>query len=135
MIILCIQPTGLQQKVVFKTNTFCGCNFILLRTLRSYLALQTVEPPPSLQVHSQQSLPGNNHLLCRLVKTFSITKGVGGNAFCFRVFQFHLLSSFSQLFFFAIGILLELLQNLCSMIIPMSLNVVMEYIKHLLLIR
>jgi len=49
-------------------------------------------------VHSEHSLPGNNHLLCKLVKTFAITKGIAGNSFCFRVFQFHLLSSFSRLF-------------------------------------
>ena len=62
-----------QQNVVLKTNTVSDCNFILLRTLCSHVALQTVAPP---QVHSQHSLPDNNHLLRRLVKTFAITKGV-----------------------------------------------------------
>ena len=72
---------------MFKTNTISGCNFILLRTLCSYLALQTVETPP--QVHSQHSLPGNNLLLCRLVKTFSITNGG-----CRECFLFYVHSSF-----------------------------------------
>jgi len=81
---------------------------------------------PSWRFYSSYYNGVRNHEPEKTGKTFAIKKEVAGNAFCFRVFQFHLLSSFSRFFFSAIGILLELLQNLYTMIVPMSLNVAMK---------
>ena len=125
MIILCMNPSS--RSGTFSKQIHCmNFNFILLRASCSYLHCRICDWPCKqfrFEVHSQQSLPVNNHFLRRAVKTFAITKWVSGNAFCFRYFNFVYYVFIFTTFFFpnwnVIGTVTKFVLKVC-VVIPTS---------------